>query len=186
MNKKVLILGTISTVMPLATVVSCSTTWSKWVPNNAKATTTKIKSLHGPERLWKVRSQAILDDAYDSLTNTLDITKINNQYELINSIVNILKLKSADRIDSYWNDTPKMKTYLNQLTKTIDFKIKENSHETAIHWDATTAITKSVNGIDSWTTAGKPASSKAYDVEHNGLKDGVPIDAPQIALVGMP
>ena len=185
MNKKVLILGTISTTLPMAAVVSCSTTWSKWEPIDAKATTTKIKSLYGPERLWKVRAQTELDKAYDSVTKTIDITKLNNQYELIQTIVNILHLKSTDRIDSYWNKTTNMKTFLNQLTKTIDFKIKENSTVTNIHWDATAAINKAVSGIDNWVTGGSLATGKAYDVEKNGLDSlGTPVDATQIAFVG--
>lgn len=185
MNKKLFTIGSLLSAIPVVAVVSCSTTWTKWEEDkNAKQTMTKFKREFAAQVLWKVRPDVELNAAWDAGTKTLDVTKLNNQFELIQSMINILDIKSPDKIDSYWNDMDRLKTYLNKINKKLDFKIKDENGEHLVHWDITDVINNAVKGIDDWVTGGNLASEKAYDVEKNGLVNGQPKDMTEVALVG--
>lgn len=179
MNKKVLLtLGTLSTLVPAISAVSCSTTWTRWsADKNAVETKTVFKREYAPHSAWRARQDVEIMKAFDVSTGRLDVNKINNQYELLVLITKLLKLKTGESIDAYWNQYPKMKTFLSNITKVVHVHIGSKK----IDWDVTSIITKAIAGIDDY----KVGDARKYDVEKNGLdRNGQPKDFQEVALAG--
>ena len=190
-KKTLLSIGSIATIaLPIATTVSCTTTWTEWTKNDSEQTHVQFIRTHAAPIHWKVRSDSELMNAYDSVLNTLDISKINNQFELVKILTKIISISSANNIDTYWNNYPSMKTYLNGIVKKLDLKIKYNGITQTINWDVQSIIQNAINGIDSYSPhldSSGYDDNKAFDVEKKGLlTNGMPVQLTKVALVGAP
>lgn len=77
---------------------SCSTMWMHW--NVDKDNTEYEAALPQPEisedNLWKVRPMEELRTAYDASNETVDLSLLNNQYEVETLIAEIIKMNTGD------------------------------------------------------------------------------------------
>lgn len=196
MKKKTLLtLGTLVSLVPAVSVISCSTTWTKWTKNkDAMETHTVFKRDHLPAFMWKVRQSTELMRAWNGISKTLDMSKVYNQYELLDILSMILKLKTSESIDMYWNKYADFKTFMSNVQKVQEFHIGSKTYT----WDVDQIINDVIDGIDNYdptdTRQQDPDThqypvdykGKEFDVEKNGLdsKTNQPKDFNEVALHG--
>lgn len=164
MKKKILFLSsTLLTFSPLI-AISCSTSWQKWEVNdnqnsdpiNPKLIRTsdapkasfkdnapkveKISvSLDAPLRTTR-KNDVITKDAYDVNTKTIDLEKINNQFELNNLLIDLLNLRPPKNIEEYYQfaEFANFNTYFDQIIPTETFVLKYKTETKQITWDIST------------------------------------------------
>lgn len=191
----------LSLSVPLvAPAISCSTSWTKWktVDDSNEYETTFPKVIGHPSQ-WQVRDMSILLNAWDASTETLDLAKINNHFELYELFGEITKLvtndldnkNGKDKIDQYWESNvigvtgnyPLMYQYLQNVNKDINIRIKYKTETINLNVDLFGSIDMAIAGIETYTSS----ADKAYDVEKNGvLPDGTPVDLTQITALAAP
>ena len=122
-----LVLGTPVAITPVIGVVSCNTSWIKWdrndSPSNLKFIFTSDKS---PEDMWKTRSLKILKKAWDENTETINLEKLNNQFEFIKLFFEITNAKPhKDFKDySYIENWDSFKKYIHEMNFPENIKIR--------------------------------------------------------------
>lgn len=179
--------------IPVVAAVSCTTSWTKWSPDSPE---TPVKPVYTPqpmaENFWKIRDASELMLAWDESTSTLDLEKVNNQYELVSILGNILNFSTDFPMDMLYNKYAEMKVYLSGLVKSIPhFKVKyKNDISVEIPWnDITTLINEAIAGIDEYLANPDPSLLKldlnGQDSEgHDKIVDNQPVDVGGVYTAG--
>ena len=217
MKKKLKIFFTTFGVLSTATLLtSCSTSWSSWNKNGGGTKPQPPFPAHkkAPYIRYHVRDKDTLMKAWDSTTNTMDLGKLNNQFEIYSLIGYLSKIKQdvgKPSIDNYWqygsSDNPwgDMKTYINGFNSslTIKFKYKNKISDSPIKFlDLHKVKTDFDGGIKNYDNTvidkskGRVVHKKgelgpwfhtqrAYDVAWRGISDqGTPLDIAGVATAG--
>lgn len=185
MKKRIAItIGSLLAVsLPVTATVSCGTSWHKWGhassydpasltqdptksniesnnPNKPKeSNTSKNENVVTTKDLFAIRPIADLKKlAYDESTSTIDLTKVNNQFELNALLVNIVQLKSPKSIENYWRSTSwtEFASFVSQVVETKEINIKYTDsqnveHKTIAKWDISASKQKIIDGLKDTT-----------------------------------
>ena len=168
--------------------ISCSTSWTSWHPDkNVKKTETNFKHDTLPARSWKLREEEKILEAFDKNTNSIDLTKVNNQYELNFLIGHILNISpNISSIDEFWDVShfDNMKEYLKKINNKIDISFKL-AKVTKLKWDVEDIIKNGIKGLEDYKKNPNP-KLKAFDIEGNqGLNSsGLPVKLGEVANIG--
>lgn len=161
MKKKIIILGScLLTLSPLV-AISCSTSWQKWeVKDNQNSDPIDpklIRSSDAPKASFKDNAPkvekisvsldaslrttrdntTVLKDAYDVNTKTIDLEKINNQFELNNILIESLQLRPSKNIEEYYRfaEFSNFISYFDQIVPNETFILKYKNEIKKITWD---------------------------------------------------
>lgn len=179
MKKKIIILGTIASILPLAFVASCGSTWSQWKNNENQLDSeqdpivtnhepTKTNSISGGNagnqnvvlqpnnEQWKMRDLATLkSEAFDATTNTIEISKLKNQFELNRLLADVVGLKSPHPLEYYWQHDKwsEFKSFISSISDTLTIKIQYSQKSgtvksSDIKWDITNSKSKILTTLD--------------------------------------
>lgn len=176
----------------LVTTISCSTSWRKWSPaGETERPQTDLTYKQADEIFWTVRKNGkdnskLSDDLLAALNHdaenqilTFDLSKINNQYEFIALLGQVLGFSTATPIDTFWrenetNEYPEMYDYINNLTTKVTLKITLGNSEMVFNWDIHEQQNAMLTSLDNFKNG---TEAKAFDVTENGLdEDGLPIN----------
>ena len=214
MKKKLKIFFTTFGVLSTATLLtSCSTSWSSWNKNGGGTKPQPPFPAHktAPYIRYHVRDKDTLMKAWDSTTNTMDLGKLNNQFEIYSLIGYLSKIKQdvgKPSIDNYWqygsSDNPwgDMKSYIDGFNSSLTIKFKYKNvvlKNPLIKFSGLNEVKSDFNlGIKNYDNTiidkskgrGKTKAwfhtQRAYDVAWDGISDqGLPIDIANVALAGM-
>ena len=122
-----LVLGTPIAITPIIGVVSCRTSWIKWErndnPSNLKFSFQSDKS---PEEMWVTRHLNTLMKAWDKNNETIDLEKLNNQFEFIKLFFAITNAKPDQPLIEYSNveNWVSFKKYIDDMKFSRNIKIK--------------------------------------------------------------
>ena len=167
-KKKWLLFSSIGVLSTASMMTACSTSWNKWETKNGGDRSWSFTHDIAPAIQWKVRTHSKLLKAWDLKTNTLNISLLNNQFELftlIGIITNIENPKMTQSINNYYkyalitNDQNYSSSsyllnwkglydYMNDIKKQITINVVEKGKSYgSITLDLSMAIQKLINGM---------------------------------------
>ena len=194
----------LSSITPILLLTSCTTSWANWHPKTEGPSIYHFHHNKATPLQYKVRSKNKLLKAWNN--NILDLSMLNNQFELYTLLGYIFSTLQTQTLDAYWkysdNTWSNFQNYINKITKSVDitFKYKNTPSKTPIKVDFSNSIKKLDDGFQNYNnndidkSRGKNPltnqwfhNERAYDVEYNGLSSsGLPNDFAQVASIGAP
>lgn len=163
--------------LPLATVVSCGTSWHKWSHTSAQdpKSLTQNPDKSNVESVNPNKPKSVADNQNVSVSTTkdlfairpiaeikaaafnnniIDLNQVKNQFELNALLVDLVKIKSPKSIENYWRSSTwtEFTTFLSGIEETKDINLKYTDaqgreHNSTVKWDISASKNAIVKGL---------------------------------------